>query len=56
MSPKTMARKPTTALKERFEKALREYLESREFDFGMAAVEGKTYTRGFVRQQGEAKR
>ena len=36
-------------LKERFEKALREYLDSRGLDFGMAGVEGKTSTRGFVR-------
>jgi hypothetical protein len=36
-------------LKERFEKALRDYLEARGFDFGMAGIEGKTYMRGFVR-------
>lgn len=41
-------------LKERFEKALCEYLESRGFDFGMAGVEGKTYTRGFVRGKDRA--
>jgi hypothetical protein len=36
-------------LKERFEKALGEYLESHGFDFGMAGVENKLYTRGFAR-------
>jgi hypothetical protein len=36
-------------LKERFEKALGEFLGARGFDFGLAGIEGKTYTRGFVR-------
>lgn len=35
--------------KERFEKALRGYLESHGFDYGMVGVEGKASTRGFVR-------
>jgi hypothetical protein len=36
-------------LKERFEKVLRDYMESRGFDYGMAGVDVKTFTRGFVR-------
>jgi hypothetical protein len=35
--------------KVRFENALREYLHSSGVDFGMAGVEDKVYTRGYVR-------